>query len=85
MDPQEITQKMDMIRSLTAAELAGWHRLVTGSAPFCRAPFEGEIAALHQRARQLGVMLTSSSPSAPSATTTATPPGRPGMNGSTRS
>lgn len=65
MDPQEITHKLAMIRRLSAGELAGWHRLVTGSAPFCREPFEGEIAALHQRARQLGVILTSSSSAGP--------------------
>ena len=65
MDPQEITHKLAMIRRLSAAELIGWHRLVTGSAPFCRAPFTGEIAALHQRARQLGVILTSSSSAGP--------------------
>lgn len=65
MDPEEITRKLDMIRSLSAGELAGWHRLVTGSAPYCRPPFEGEIAALHQRARELGVTLTSSSSAGP--------------------
>ena len=67
MTPQEIAHKLAMIRRLSAAELIGWHRLVTGSAPYCRAPFEGEIAALHQRARELGVTLTSSSPAGPSA------------------
>ena len=39
MTPQEIAHKLAMIRALSAAELIGWHRLVTGSAPFCRAPF----------------------------------------------
>lgn len=66
--PEEITQKLDAIRSLPAGELAGWWRYIHG----WRAPFPGEVFALQQRAQRLGVTL--SSPAAPSDTTIATAP-----------
>ncbi len=53
MDPEEQAQKLAAIRTLTAGELAGWHRYCTE----WREPFPGEMAALIQRARQLGVSL----------------------------
>lgn len=53
MDPAEQQHKLAMIRSLTAGELAGWHRYATG----WRQPFPGEIVALMDRAKMLGVSL----------------------------
>lgn len=61
--PQEISDKLAMIRRLSAGELAGYHRYCT----VWREPFPGEVLALHQRARELGVTLTSSSSAGPSA------------------
>lgn len=50
--------KLDLIKTLNAGELQGWHRLIVGRGePYNRPPFEGEIAALHERAKQLGVTL----------------------------
>lgn len=57
MDPQEQRHKLDMIRQLTAGELAGWHRYCTAY----REPFPGEIMALMERAKRLGVTLPQSS------------------------
>jgi len=53
MDPQEQAHKLDMIRTLTRGELLGWHAYVTRY----RQPFAGEIAALMERATQLGTSL----------------------------
>jgi len=53
MDPQEQAHKLDMIRRLTAGELQGWNRYCT----VYRQPFAGEIAALMERAAQLGTSL----------------------------
>lgn len=65
MDPQEQAHKLDMIRTLTAGELVGWHRYCTA----WRQPFAGEIVALMERAKVLGIELPSSD-AAPSASTT---------------
>ena len=54
MDPQEQAHKLDMIRTLTRGELAGYHAYVTRY----RQPFAGEIVALMERAAQLGVTLS---------------------------
>lgn len=68
MDPAEQAHKLAMIRTLTAGELAGWHRYCTA----WREPFAGEIVALMDRARMLGISL----PAAPkgSATASVQPP-----------
>lgn len=55
MDPAEQAHKLAMIRTLTAGELVGWWRYVHGY----RAPFAGELIALMERAKQLGVTLPS--------------------------
>lgn len=68
MTPEEQAHKLDMIRSLPAGELTGWHRYCT----VWRQPFPGELAALHQRAKVLGMTLPSSSPAVPSDCQTAT-------------
>ena len=54
-------QKLDMIRDLPREELLGWWRHFRDSRP----AFPGEVEALHQRARELGVTLTSSSSAGP--------------------
>ncbi len=51
--PAEILSKLAMIRFLPAGELMGWHRYCT----VWRKPFPGELAALHARAKALGVVL----------------------------
>lgn len=53
MAPAEQAHKLAMIRTLTAGELAGWHRYCTA----WREPFPGEIVALMDRARMLGFSL----------------------------
>lgn len=63
MDPAEQAHKLAMIRTLTAGELAGWHRYCTA----WREPFPGEIVALMDRARMLGCSL----PAAPKGSATA--------------
>ena len=55
MTPAEITNKLSQIRTLPALELLGWWQHFRDF----RAPFEGEIAALQTRARQLNVTLPS--------------------------
>lgn len=56
MTPQEITHKLASIARLPAGEVIGWweyiHRPDTA-----RKPFDGEIAALINRAREVGVEL----------------------------
>lgn len=79
MEPAEIAHKLAMISRLTAGELQGWHRYCTA----WRAPFPGEMVALHQRAQRLGVTLARSSPAAPNGSTTAAGPGPTGSSGST--
>lgn len=64
MTPQEQLDKLATISMLTHQELVGWHRLVTGSAPFCRPAFPGEMAALQSRAQKLGVTLSTRAQSA---------------------
>lgn len=54
MDAQEQAHKLDMIRQLTRGELAGWFAYATRY----RQPFPGEIVALMERAKQLGVTLS---------------------------
>lgn len=58
MDTQEQAHKLDMIRTLSAGELQGWHRYCTA----WRQPFAGEIAALMERAKQLGITLSDAAP-----------------------
>ena len=53
MDADEQAHKLAMIRTLTAGELQGWWRYCAA----WRQPFAGEIAALMDRARTLGVSL----------------------------
>lgn len=53
MSPQEQTAKLAMIATLSRGELQGWHRYCTEY----REPFPGEIAALMERAKQLGIKL----------------------------
>jgi hypothetical protein len=53
MDTAEQQHKLAMIGALTAGELAGWWRYVHGY----RAPFAGDIIALMDRAKTLGVSL----------------------------
>lgn len=53
MDAAEQQHKLALIRELTAGELAGWHRYCTA----WRQPFPGEIVALMDRAKMLGVSL----------------------------
>ena len=55
MTPSEITHKLTMIRTLSAGEWQGWWGYIHAS----RAPFAGEIAAMHHRARQLNLTLPS--------------------------
>lgn len=62
----EIAQKLAMIRTLDAGQIAGWHRLISGSEVFCRAPFPGEIEAIERRAESLGLILTERGYSLPS-------------------
>ena len=58
MEPQEQSRKLAQIARLPAQELQAWHAVVTGrSSLHQRAPFTGEIAALMDRARRLGVDL----------------------------
>lgn len=66
MDTAEQQHKLTLIRTLTAGELAGYHRYATG----WREPFPGEIAALMDRAKRLGVSL----PAAPNGSATASAP-----------
>ena len=66
MVPAEQAHKLAMIRTLTAGELAGWHRYCTA----WREPFPGEIVALMDRARMLGCSL----PAAPKGSATASAP-----------
>jgi hypothetical protein len=66
MDAAEQQHKLAMISELTAGELAGWHRYATG----WRQPFPGEIVALMDRAKMLGVSL----PAARSVSATASAP-----------
>jgi hypothetical protein len=68
MDPTEQQHKLAMIRTLTAGELAGWHRYCTA----WRQPFPGEIIALMDRAKTLGVSLPAAR--SVSATASAQPP-----------
>lgn len=63
MDPAEQARKLAMIRTLTRGELEGWWRYVHG----WRAPFAGEVIALMDRARMLGISL----PAAPKGSATA--------------
>lgn len=56
MTPTEREQKLDTIRKLPADQLRGWFRYV--QVPWGREPFDGELAALHSRARSLGVTLS---------------------------
>lgn len=53
MDAQEQAHKLSLIRTLNSGELAGWWRYVHRY----RQPFAGEIVALMERAKQLGVSL----------------------------
>ncbi len=66
MDTAEQQHKLTLIRTLTAGELAGWHRYATR----WRRPFPGEIAALMARAQRLGISL----PAAPNGSATASAP-----------
>ncbi len=66
MDTAEQQHKLTLIRTLTAGELAGWHRYATG----WRQPFPGELAALMARAQRLGISL----PAAPNGSATASAP-----------
>jgi len=69
-DPEEISRKLSMIATLSAGELAGWHRYATS----WREPFHGEIAALTSRAQKLGIDLPAkSSRAGPSGSATVTP------------
>jgi len=79
--PEETARKLDEIRAMPAGELLGWWGYVHGS----RAPFEGEIFALRQRAATLKMTLPPSSPGGPSATTTGTAPQPPNTGASTPS
>lgn len=72
---------MAIISTLTPLELVGWHRLVTGSAPFCRPAFPGEMAALQSRAQKLGVTLSTR---AQSASATESLPQSPAIGASTK-
>lgn len=68
-EPEEISRKLSMISTLSAGELAGWHRYATA----WREPFPGEIAALMSRAQALGTVLSEkSSRGAPSGSATVT-------------
>lgn len=52
----EIAAKLETIAKLPAAELRGWLRFL--QVPWGREPFDGEIAAIHARARALGITLS---------------------------
>lgn len=66
--PEEMRRKLALIARLPAGELAGWWRYVHGY----REPFVGEIAALLDRARALGIDLPqTTSPAGQSASATA--------------
>ena len=50
------------ISRLPAGELQGWFAVVSHpSEPWGREPLPGEIAALHERARALGIVLSAKS------------------------
>lgn len=50
------------ISSLSRLELIGWHCVVSHPhGPWGREPMPGEIAALHERARALGIVLSAKS------------------------
>jgi len=67
--PEEMHRKLAQIDRLSAGELAGWWRYVHGY----REPFAGEIAALLDRAKALGIDLPAkSSPAGQSASATVT-------------
>lgn len=66
MDPEEQARKLEMIRTLPRGELLGWHRYCTA----WREPFPGEIVALLDRAKRLGITL----PAAQSGSATASVP-----------
>lgn len=63
MTPQEQSDKLSQIPTLTRGELIGWHALISGSKPFCRSPFPGEMAAILGRAKQLDLTLSHPDPS----------------------
>ena len=53
-----MTDKLAMIKTLGADELRGWFRIITGTGnPYNRAPFDGELAAMHDRAARIGINL----------------------------
>lgn len=56
MNNAERDQKLDAIGKLPAAELRGWLRYL--QVPWGREPFDGELAAIHNRARALGITLS---------------------------
>ena len=55
MTPETQAQKLAMIATLPERQLRGWHRALTEWR--VRDSFPGEIAALHDRARMLGITL----------------------------
>jgi len=66
--PDQIALTLDKIARCPAEELRRWHACVTRRSPFSachRDPMPGEMAALYERARIMGVGL-SSSPAGPS-------------------
>lgn len=56
MTPAEIEIKLSMIEALSADEVRGWWSCLHGPDRI-RDPFDGEMRALMQRARELGVTL----------------------------
>lgn len=56
MTPHETAIKLASIARLPAGELIGWWEYIHQT-DAARAPFEGEIAALMERARKLGIKL----------------------------
>jgi len=75
------------IPTLSRPELQGWHAVVSHpSEPWGRPPLQGEIAALHARAKALGATLsTATSRAALFGSTTAIQSGPPDMSASTQS
>lgn len=55
MTPREVERKRDLIAALTPGELRGWHAYIFRRPN--REPFEGELSALMERARQLKIEL----------------------------